>query len=247
MQELREPRHSHDGLIHGILYPKSKEGIPFREHDRMAMDSREPSLTSADNKHAALRRWTRRHLGQLDHELRVADIADTIFTLTRGRHGLGVAHRRLLALAAIVHDVGRVDGEGGHEIVGAKMILRDELLPLTGSERRALAYLTRYHRGDVPDAGKDRVLSESDDHDALCATLALLRAADALDSRSLESPRLVFALRANRLRVACYLDEESAKARRVYRRRKKFRLLEELLECRVEIDVRCAEALSMVA
>jgi hypothetical protein len=33
----------------------------------------------------------------------------------------------------------------------------------------------------------------------------------------------------------------------VYSRRKKFRLLEELLGCRVEIDVRYAEALSMVA
>ena len=78
-------------------------------------------------------------------------------------------------------------------------------------------------------------------------TLALLRAADALDSRSLESPRLVFALRGRTLRIGCYLDTDSAKARRVYRRRKKFRLLEELLDCRVELDVRCGETLSMVA
>jgi hypothetical protein len=141
----------------------------------------------------------------------------------------------------------RCDGDEGHEITGAKMILRDESLPLTPNERRALAFLTRYHRGPVPDIGGDRLLTDADDHDALWLTLALLRAADALDSRSLESPRLVFALRGRTLRIACYLDDDSAKARRVYSRRKKFRLLESLLCCRVEIDVRCAEALSMVA
>ena len=198
-------------------------------------------------KHRAVQRWTQRRLGTLDHERRVAEIAQTLFTLTSPRHELDGVHRRLLAMAATVHDVGRVDGEDGHEVVGAKMVLRDESLPLTAAERRALAYLTRYHRDPVPDAGFDRILAESDDHDALRVTLALLRAADALDSRSLESPRLVFALRGRALRIACYLDTDSAKARRVYSRRKKFRLLEELLGCRVEIDVRCAEALSMVA
>ena len=194
-----------------------------------------------------LQRWTQRRLGCIEHERRVASIADTIFKLTRSRHALSEAHRRVLALATIVHDVGRADGEDGHEIVGAKMILRDESLPLTGAERRAVAYLTRYHRGPVPDAGDDRVLNDADDHDGLRAALAILRGADALDSRSLESPRLVFALRGGRFRIACYLDEDCEKARRVYGRRKKFRLMEELFNCRVEIDVRCAEALSMVA
>jgi exopolyphosphatase/guanosine-5'-triphosphate,3'-diphosphate pyrophosphatase len=204
-------------------------------------------LSSPQRKHRLLQRWAARQLGSLDHERRVADIADTLFALIRARHGLGAHHRRLLAWAAIVHDVGRCDGEDGHEIVGAKMILRDESLPLTSSERRALGYLTRYHRGPVPDAGGDRVLRDGDDHDALRLTLALLRAADALDSRSLESPRLVFTMRCDRLRIACYLDDDCAKARKVYRRRKKFKLLEQLLSCRVEIDVRFAEALSMVA
>jgi exopolyphosphatase/pppGpp-phosphohydrolase len=209
----------------------------------MATDRHE--LTS--DKHRAVQRWTQRRLGTLEHERRVADIADTLFRITSTRHDLDAAHRRLLAMGATVHDVGRCDGEDGHEIVGAKMILRDESLPLSGAERRALAYLTRHHRGPVPDAGCDRILDEADDLDALRVTLALLRAADALDSRSQESPRLVFALRGRTLRIGCYLDTDSAKARRVYSRRKKFRLLEALLDCRVAIDVHCAEALSMVA
>jgi hypothetical protein len=83
--------------------------------------------------------------------------------------------------------------------------------------------------------------------------LALLRAADALDSRSLETPRLVFALggRPQRLpvelRVHCYLHADTPKARKVYRRRKKFRLLEDVLGCRVEIEIAHAHALRLVA
>jgi exopolyphosphatase/guanosine-5'-triphosphate,3'-diphosphate pyrophosphatase len=209
----------------------------------MATDRHEPAF----DKHRLLQRWAHRRLGELDHERRVGDIAETLFALTASRHGLPVTYRRLLAMAATVHDVGRCDGDDGHEFTGAKMILRDDSLPLTGAERRALAYLTRHHRGDVPDAGRDRILSDSDDHDALRLTLALLRAADALDSRSLASPRLVFALRGRTLRIGCYLEEDCEKARKVYSRRKKFRLLEDLLACRIAIDVHFAEALSMVA
>ena len=209
----------------------------------MATDRHEPAF----DKHRVLHRWAYRRLGDLEHERRVGDIAETLFALTASRHELPTTYRRLLAMAAMVHDVGRSNGEDGHEITGAKMILRDDVLPLTGAERRALAYLTRYHRGDVPDAGRDRILGDADDHDALRLTLALLRAADALDSRSLASPRLVFALRGRMLRIGCYLEEDCEKARKVYSRRKKFRLLEDLLDCRVAIDVHFAEALSMVA
>ncbi len=77
-----------------------------------------------------------------------------------------------------------------------------------------------------------------------------------LDSRSLES--LVFALASPAgggrmaplaLRVHCYLRSDSLKARQVYRRRKKFRLLEELLDCRVDVEIAHAHAhaLRMVA
>ena len=126
------------------------------------------------------------------------------------------------------------------------MLMEDRHLPLSHSERR-LAYLTLYHKGHVPDAGDDEILRPGDDADRLRTILALLRAADALDGRSLESPRLVFALEGRRLRIHCYLETDSAKARRVYSRRKKFRLLEEMLDCRVDIEIARAESLHLVA
>ena len=201
----------------------------------------------------AVEGWVRERLGSVAHELRVAEIAATVFDLTGPLHALGGAGARLLRMASLVHDVGRSADDAEHPVHGAAMLLRDASLPLAGPERRALAYLTLYHRGPVPRAGGDDVLHPGDDHAGLLKLLALLRCADGLDSRSLESPRLVFALLAGgggtcpRLRVACYLQSESEKVRRVYQRRKKFRLLERTLGCCVEIEVARAQALRMVA
>lgn len=201
-------------------------------------------------KHRTVEAWVARQLGSVDHERRVAEIAGRMFHLTRGLHGLAPADLRLLQLAAAVHDVGRAVCDETHPEDGARMVLSEGSLPLDDAERRHLAYLTRYHRGRVPDAGSDEVLWPADDAGRLLRVLALLRASDALDGRSLESPRIIFALagsRTPRLQVSCYLENDSAKARKVYGRRKKFRLLEELLGCQVEITVAHAAALSMVA
>jgi exopolyphosphatase/guanosine-5'-triphosphate,3'-diphosphate pyrophosphatase len=212
----------------------------------MAQDSRRPPEHSSI-KFRLIERWVARRLGDAAHERRVATIASTLFDLTAPLHALGPYARRALQLGALLHDVGRSVDKKDHPLGGARMILADTWLPLSNAERRAAAFLARYHKGAVPRKGAEKILTDSDDRDALRIVLALLRAADALDSRSIQSPRLVFALRASRLHVTCYLEEDSAKARRVYRRRKKFRLFEELLGRRVELDVRHAEVLQMVA
>jgi exopolyphosphatase / guanosine-5'-triphosphate,3'-diphosphate pyrophosphatase len=197
--------------------------------------------------HKALENWVLRQLRCVDHERRVAEIAMKLFDLTWPLHGLGRRERRLLRLAAIVHDVGRAIDDDTHPEQGARMLLETNHLPLTASERRALAYLTRYHRGKVPSCGMDEILRRTDDQESLRMTLALLRSADALDGRSIESPRLLFDLHDRRLQITCCLEHDSAKARKVYSRRKKHRLLEELCGCRVEVRIATARALQMVA
>jgi exopolyphosphatase/guanosine-5'-triphosphate,3'-diphosphate pyrophosphatase len=209
----------------------------------------------ATSKEAAVARWVSRRLGAVVHERQVAAVASSLFDLTRPLHGLSAGDRRLLRLGALVHDVGRAVDKAEHPSVGAAMLLdAGAALPLSATERRRLAYLTAHHKGDVPPAGDDRILCPTDDADRMIRLLALLRAADALDSRSLETPRLVFALGGRtpralplELRVHCYLHADTPKARKVYRRRKKFRLLEDLLGCRVEIEIARADALRLVA
>ncbi len=214
-----------------------------------------PPRMPASLKHQAVERWVARHLGAVDHEQRVAQIASTLFNLTWPLHQMPAAELKLLRLAAAVHDVGRSVDDDNHPVEGANMLLDDEHLPLSATERRLLAYLTLHHRGPVPAAGRDAILHRTDDADRLLHVLALLRAADTLDSRALDAPaRMVFALVAapsrtarRQLRATCYLATDCAKARRVYRRRKKFRLLEELLDVRVDVQIDHAEALRLVA
>ena len=85
----------------------------------------------------------------------------------------------MLELGTILHDVGRKVDVKHHPAIGAKMILADEWLPLSESERRSVAYLTRYHRGAVPEAGFDEILTASENRRRLRLVLAMLRAADA--------------------------------------------------------------------
>lgn len=196
----------------------------------------------------ALARWVKGHLKTIDHERRVAGIAARLFDLTGLKHGMTAEDLRLLRLAAMVHDVGRVQDVELHPEIGAEMVRRDQALPLTNPERRWLAYLTRYHRGRVPRLGRDDVLRSKDDHHRLWQLLAILRAADALDSRATDIPDdLRFRLEDGQLRIICRLPQENRRAHRTYSRRKKFRLLEKMLDCDVRVTVSWPKARPMVA
>lgn len=196
-----------------------------------------------------IERWTQRHLRRLDHERRVARAALALFDLTRRLHGLGPEERLLLRLGAFVHDVGRSIDDKRHPIEGAKMLLDDTSLPLNVVDRRRLAYLTRYHRGAVPEVAYDDILRQGDGRRKMRLILALLRAADTLDNRQLTPPRLAFELVSpskakgksgenGQVRIICEPTDDSPKARRTVTRRKKFRLLEESLDVRVQVDVK---------
>lgn len=192
-------------------------------------------------------RWVHRRLGKIDHERRVCAIAEMLFDLMQPFHKLDLPEKRLLLLGCTVHDVGRKVDRRLHPTIGAQMLLADRSLPFGDNERRSVAYLTRYHRGAVPELGFDEILSSHENRRRLRLILAILRAADALDGRQLHAPRLVFAMSERKISVTVYLEDDSSKARRFFKRRKKFRLFEELLGCKVDIAIRRAHAVHTVA
>jgi exopolyphosphatase/pppGpp-phosphohydrolase len=195
-----------------------------------------------------LRDWVRRKLGSVQHELRVGRVAATIFDLAQRWHGMGSTESRLLIMAALLHDVGRVGGEKKHAQRGAAMILENSSLPLTSSERRRLAFLTRYHRGSVPEQGAEEILDPSgDDSATMRMLLGILRAADGLDSRSFAPPRLVMTTRGRVLTVFGYVEGEAGEAEELFGRRKKFRLLEEMLDCQVRTHWFSTEMAALVS
>jgi exopolyphosphatase/pppGpp-phosphohydrolase len=198
-------------------------------------------------KRAALEAWVKKHLGSISHELRVLHISGELVDLTLPLHSLSNAERHLLELATIAHDVGRSVDDDEHPAIGADMLLKDAALPISPAERRALAYLTRFHRGQVPAPGHDGILQGGDNQASLRQVLAFLRAADALDSRWLGSPQLVMSLHRREVRINCYVAKDTPKIRRMFTRKKKFRLLEETLRCSVTLDLASTDALTLVA
>lgn len=186
---------------------------------------------------SCIKYWALDHLGTIHHEKRVAAILRSLFEVMLPMHDLTFRELRLLKLAAYVHDVGRVKNDEDHPAIGASMIRRAKDLPLKKRHRRLLAYMTLRHRGEVPDIQDDPALRRVRNPDRARYLLAFLRAADALDSRSLPSPHLTFTRRGSRMRIVCRLREDTAKARRIFSRRKKFRLLEEVLKCQIEVVV----------
>lgn len=182
-------------------------------------------------------RWVGRHLHSLKHERRVFRLAMELFKLTKGHHGLEREHALLLAVGALVHDVGRSVDDKRHPMIGAELLLNDESLPLTDRQRRQVAYLTRYHRGAVPKAGYDDILKTGDSRKAMRRVMGLLRAADTLDHRRLPSPHVAAKFSGGKLLLEVEVDEATPQARKAFSRRKKFRLLEETLGCKVEVRV----------
>lgn len=200
-----------------------------------------------DPVHRRLESWAHNHLGNTAHERRVAQIAGAMFDLTRDLHELDEQAQWMLIAAALVHDSGRGIDSEDHARSGAEALLDDSTLRLSPPTRRSLAYLTLYHRGSVPECGKDEILCEGDDCSALFKVLALLRASDTLDSRSIDPPRLLLARRGTHLQISCYFREPSERAHKAFCRPKKYRLLEETLNCTVKVSVQAADAQMLLA
>lgn len=188
--------------------------------------------------------WVRRKLGAADHERRVLAISGRLFDLLGSTLRLSDHDGELLRLAALTHDIGRSVSEKDHPARGADMITETTAIDLSPAHRRRLAFLARYHRGAVPPAHKEEHLGPTDPRGALRAVLALLRTADALDHRHLPTSQLLLSLDGRRLSVRCGVSQELAKARRVYKRRKKYRLLESFLGHSVRVSVEMVDAIA---
>src|SRR5579859_937466 len=207
--------------------------------DRAAIARTESETSSplSDASHRNLESFVRRRAGSADHERRVAQIAGALFDLTQDLHDLSHRAQWTLIAASLLHDVGKSVDNDEHPQIGANIILTDPHLQISATSRRWLAYLTRYHRGQVPAPGQDEVLRPSDDARGLLKVLGLLRAADTLDSRSIEAPRLLMVRRDNQVQINCFLKEVDDRAHRTFCRPKKYRLLEQTLNCDVNVEV----------
>lgn len=118
------------------------------------------------------------------HVVQVAKLADRLFVLLKPLHGLGARDRKLLAAAALMHDIGWSESPSGkaHHKHSARLIRRNRWVNLSAGEIDLVAQTARYHRRKLPTL-KHKPFARLDrpERRRVCALAALLRIADALD------------------------------------------------------------------
>ncbi|MGH9935680.1 MAG: Ppx/GppA phosphatase family protein [Blastocatellia bacterium] len=136
---------------------------------------RDPSLRGA----LALARHCR---ADLKHSNRVAYLSQQLFDQLRPLHALGGEHRRLLAAAALLHDVGYFVSHTGHHKHSAYLIQNSDLTGFTSPEIAVIANVAYYHRGALPKSKREYSSDlRVQDREVVRKLAALLRLADALD------------------------------------------------------------------
>lgn len=124
------------------------------------------------------------------HARHVTKLALGIFDDLSKLHSLGSLDRFRLRCAALLHDIGWVQGAQGHHKRSLRMILDASELALTERSRPIIANIARYHRRSLPKQ-KHRsfaLLSNADQH-KVSLLGAIVRLADALDCSHLQLVR----------------------------------------------------------
>lgn len=94
-----------------------------------------------------------------------------------------VAPRDLLSCAALLHDIGYVEGYEAHHKTALRLILQESIEGLSARERAVVAHTARYHRSALPDLAKhaDFAALTLADRTLVTQLGAILRLADGLD------------------------------------------------------------------
>jgi exopolyphosphatase/guanosine-5'-triphosphate,3'-diphosphate pyrophosphatase len=116
------------------------------------------------------------------HALHVARLAASLYDQLAGVHGMGPRERRLLAAAALLHDVGGVVSLKSHHKHALYLITRSEIAGFTAREMFVVGCIARYHRKSppTPEHREFAQLSLADRH-RVRLLAGILRVADALD------------------------------------------------------------------
>jgi putative phosphoesterase len=117
------------------------------------------------------------------HSEQVRRLSAQLFDQLASLHSLKAKDRYWLEAAALLHDVGWVEGQRAHHKTSLRIILEEEGLPFSKRERRMVGSIARYHRKALPNESHAhfRALDEGD-RNRVKLLAAMLRLADGLDA-----------------------------------------------------------------
>jgi putative phosphoesterase len=117
-----------------------------------------------------------------EHTHHVTWLSLRLFDELQALHRLGAMDRFWLRCAALLHDIGWIEGQKGHHKTSLRLILEAPALPLDERERLMVGSIARYHRGALPKDKHDHLAALSPvDQRRVTILAAILRVADGLD------------------------------------------------------------------
>jgi CHAD domain-containing protein len=147
------------------------------------------------------------------HTHHVTHLALRFFDELSSLHSLDGERRFWLTCAALLHDIGWIEGRAGHHKTSLRLILESPLLPWDERFRRIVGSIARYHRRAMPNARHEHfaALSGTDQVDVRMLS-AILRIADALDYTHLSVVEdLNCHLNSKRLGIRCIVTRPADK------------------------------------
>lgn len=147
-----------------------------------------------------------------------------------------VSPREILSCAALLHDIGYVEGYEQHHKTAFRLIMAEPISGLSSREQALVAHVARYHRGSTPDPSRHEAFAALPPEDQRLVTRlgAILRFADGLDRTHTDAVRdLRCELNAGRLIVTLFpgIGDEAER----WAGAKKARWFEEVFGIKVEL------------
>lgn len=158
---------------------------------------------------------------ELGHTHQVTRLAMDLFDQLDALHGLDDEARRWLLYAALLHDIGWLEGAKRHHKTSQRLIESARAIPFARRERRIVACVARYHRGALP---KKRHSPYGDlpteDRETVSRLAAILRVADGLDrSHRNVVVQVTAEIRPRRVRLVCETRGPATEEREAARRK----------------------------
>jgi len=161
---------------------KLEYGIDIKNNSRSSLTADNTPKLSPQQTLKAVRQFARKCDYEKQHSEHVTLLALNLFDELIPLHNLTNEDRLLLNCAAVLHDIGWVEGQKSHHKTAMKIILHSQKLPFSDNQQRMIALIARYHRKALPKdshplfsqlSGKDKQKTK--------IMAGILRIADGLD------------------------------------------------------------------
>jgi len=154
-----------------------------------------------------------------EHTHQVERLALEIFDQLGRFHKLGRAERFLLRCAAILHNIGWLEGQKGHHKTALRIIMDSPVLRFDLGTRRIIGLIARYHRKAMPKEQHTYFCDlDAKERDIVRKLAGILRVADGLDRTHRSKVKDISCeVDKKAVKMVCFseesMDEEFASAR----------------------------------